>query len=236
MTVIVGVDSSEASKAALRLAAQEARWRQAPLVAVSAYELPLGPVGGFPGGAMHTKGEEQATAEAELRATVDHELRDDAGQAKVRVSAGLAGQVIIEAAREAQAELIVLAAHPGRSVVPGTVSQYVLLKARCPVTIGPDAAQAHRVLERGIPGDVMLIVDDDLAAAWKSDRPVRAYADPRARDRLARSLAEMPAAASAHTRASTIEQPSTARKLPTWSAATPTPMTGMARPEYAKTK
>jgi len=70
MTVIVGVDSSEASKAALRLAAQEARWRQASLVAVSAYELPLGPVGGFPGGAMHTKREEQATAEAELRATI----------------------------------------------------------------------------------------------------------------------------------------------------------------------
>jgi hypothetical protein len=46
MTVIVGVDSSEASKAALRLAAQEARWRQASLVAVSAYELPLGPAGG----------------------------------------------------------------------------------------------------------------------------------------------------------------------------------------------
>jgi nucleotide-binding universal stress UspA family protein len=43
--------------------------------------------------------------------------------------------VIIEAAREAQAELIVPAAHPGRSEVPGTVSQYVLLKARCPVTI-----------------------------------------------------------------------------------------------------
>jgi nucleotide-binding universal stress UspA family protein len=138
MTVIVGVDSSEASKQALRLAAQEARWRRASLVAVSAYELPLGAVGGFPSAAMHTQGEEQATAEAELRATVDHELGDEAGQAKVRVSAGLAGRVIIEAAREAQAELIVLAAHPGKSAVPGTVSQYVLLKARCPVTIVPD--------------------------------------------------------------------------------------------------
>jgi hypothetical protein len=31
MTVIVGVGSSEASKAALRLAAQEARWRPASL-------------------------------------------------------------------------------------------------------------------------------------------------------------------------------------------------------------
>ena len=138
MTVIVGVDNSEASKAALRLAAQEARWRQASVVAVSAYELPLGPVGGFPGAALHTQGEEQATAEAELRATVDHELGDDAGQAKVRVSAGLAGRVIIEAAREVQADLIVLAAHPGKSAVPETVSQYVLLKARCPVTIVPD--------------------------------------------------------------------------------------------------
>ena len=110
----------------------------------SAYELPLGPVGGFPGAAMHTQGEEQATAEAELRATVDHELGDEAEQAKVRVSAGLAGRVIIEAAREAQAELIVLAAHPGRSLVPGTVSQYVLLKARCPVTIVPDESTEEK--------------------------------------------------------------------------------------------
>lgn len=56
VTVVVGVDYSEASKEALRLAAQEARWRQAPLIAVSAYEPPIGPVGGFPGSAMHTGG------------------------------------------------------------------------------------------------------------------------------------------------------------------------------------
>ena len=74
VTVVVGVDYSEASKEALRLAAQEARWRQAPLIAVSAYEPPIGPVGGFPGSAMHTEGEQRATAEAELRATVDEEL------------------------------------------------------------------------------------------------------------------------------------------------------------------
>jgi nucleotide-binding universal stress UspA family protein len=55
MTVIVRVDNSEASKAALRLAAQEARWRQASLVAVSAYELPISPPGGFPSSAMHTR-------------------------------------------------------------------------------------------------------------------------------------------------------------------------------------
>jgi len=78
-----------------------------------------------------------AQAEAALRATVDDELGDQAGQADLRISEGLAGRVIIEAAREAKAELIVLAARPGRTVVPGTVSQYVLLKARCPVAVVP---------------------------------------------------------------------------------------------------
>jgi nucleotide-binding universal stress UspA family protein len=137
MTVVVGVDASEASKAALRLAAQEASWRQAPLLAVAAYELPIGPPGGFPGSAMRTESEERATTEATLRATVDDELGDQAAKAELRVSAGLAGRVIVEAAHQVHAQLVVLAARPGRAVVPGTVSQYVLLKARCPVTIVP---------------------------------------------------------------------------------------------------
>jgi nucleotide-binding universal stress UspA family protein len=137
MTVVVGVDNSPASKAALRLAAQEARWRQVPLVAVTAYEPPIGPVGGYPQAAKHTETEERASAEAELRATVDDELGDQASQADLRISAGLAGRVIIDAARQTRAQLVVLAARPGKSAMPGTVSQYVLLKARCPVTIVP---------------------------------------------------------------------------------------------------
>ncbi len=137
MTVVVGVDYSEAFKEALRLAAQEARWRQAPLIAVSAYKPPIGPVGGFPGSAMHTEGEQRATAEAELRATVDEQLHDRAVQTELRVSAGLAGRVIVETARQTHAQLVVLAARTGMAVVPGTVSQYVLLKSHCPVTIVP---------------------------------------------------------------------------------------------------
>ncbi len=138
MTVVVGVDNSPASRAALELAAQEARWRQAPLVAVSAFEPPLGAaVAGYPAAAMHTEGEQKATAESELRAAVDDTLGGQGIQADLRVSAGLAGRVIIETARQTNAQLVVLAAHPARSVLPGTVSQYVLLKARCPVTIVP---------------------------------------------------------------------------------------------------
>ena len=134
MTVVVGVDNSKASGAALRLAAQEARWRQVPLVAVSAYDPPRGPVGGFPGAAMHTEGEERATAEVTLRATVNDELGDQTGETDLRISAGLAGRVIIETARQTHAQLVVLAAHPGMTM------EYVLLKARCPVTIVPGEA------------------------------------------------------------------------------------------------
>ena len=42
VTIVVGVDGSAASRVALRQAAQEARWRNASLVAVAAYEVPLG--------------------------------------------------------------------------------------------------------------------------------------------------------------------------------------------------
>ena len=142
MTVVVGVDNSAASRIALRLGAQEARWRQSPLIAVTAYEPPLGtPGGGFPAATMHTASEERETAESALRDAVHDELGDQAGQADLRVSAGLAGRVIIETARQTNAQLIILAARAGKSVVPGTVSQYVLLKSKCPVTIVPSESQ-----------------------------------------------------------------------------------------------
>jgi nucleotide-binding universal stress UspA family protein len=134
MTVVVGVDNSKASGTALRLAAQEARWRQVPLVAVSAYDPPRGPVGGFPGAAMRTEGEERATAEATLRATVNNELGGETGETDLRISAGLAGRVIIETARQTHAQLVVLPAHPGMTL------EYVVLKARCPVTVVPGEA------------------------------------------------------------------------------------------------
>jgi nucleotide-binding universal stress UspA family protein len=138
MTVVVGVDGSETAKAALRLAAQEARWRQVSLVAVTAYEPPIPtPAGGFPAASKHTSEEERVTAESALRDTVTSELGDQAGETDLRVAAGLAGRVIVETARQVRAELIVLAASPGKSMLPGTVSHYVLSHAECPVLIVP---------------------------------------------------------------------------------------------------
>ena len=101
MTVVVGVDGSPPSRTALRLAAQEARCRQVPLIAVSAYEPPLGkPAGGYPIGTLHTGDDERATTESALRDAVSKELGDQADQADLRVSEGLAGHVIVETARQ----------------------------------------------------------------------------------------------------------------------------------------
>ena len=142
MTIVVGVDGSASSRVALREAAQEARWRNASLVAVAAYELPLGvPAGGYPAATKHTESENRATAETALRTTLRDELGDEAGQIDLRVSGGLAGHVIIETARQAHAELIVLAASAGKTLVPGTVSHHVLSKAECKVMVVPGTGQ-----------------------------------------------------------------------------------------------
>jgi nucleotide-binding universal stress UspA family protein len=145
MTVVVGVDNSAASRAALRLAAQEAQWRHARLIAVSAYEPPLGvPAGGYPAAAMHTTGEQKAVTESALRDAVTTELDVQAADTDLRVSEGLASRVIIETAIETGAQLIVLASSAGKWMLPGTASQYVLFRARCPVMLVPAHDEAGR--------------------------------------------------------------------------------------------
>ena len=144
MAVVVGVDGSASSRAALRQAAQEARWRNVPLVAVAAYEPALpAPAGGYPVAAMHTDTENRAATESSLKDTLEDELGDQAGQVDMRVSPGLVGHIIVEAARETHAQLIVLAATPARSVVPGTVSHHVLTKTECPVMVVPRGNEGH---------------------------------------------------------------------------------------------
>lgn len=89
MTVVVGVDGSPPLRTALRPAAQEAHWRQVPLVAVSAYEPPFGlSAGGYPIGALHTGEDERVTVESALRDAVSEELGDHAGQTDLRVFEG----------------------------------------------------------------------------------------------------------------------------------------------------
>jgi nucleotide-binding universal stress UspA family protein len=144
MSVVVGVDGTDASRAAIRAAAQEARYRQAPLIAVMAYsgDRTLGIPAGPPVTGLGTGGDERSAAESNLRSLITDALGTQADHVELRVVAGIAGRQIIEAAREAGAQLIVLATRGSISMLLGTVSQYVLRKAPCPVLVIPAGASA----------------------------------------------------------------------------------------------
>lgn len=139
--VLVGVDDSDAARAAISLAAQEASYRKAPLVAVRAYsgERPLGAPTVRPLPVQRTAEDERTEAESYLREAVREALGDQADGVEVLAVLGLAGRKIVETAQRINAQLIVLAARGSPSLL-GTVSQYVLRKAPCPVLVVP----AHR--------------------------------------------------------------------------------------------
>jgi nucleotide-binding universal stress UspA family protein len=139
--VLVGVNGSAASRAAIAAAAREASYRNAPLIALQAYsgeqiqpgERAADPVSGVPppddGGRV---------AESCLRDTVRDVLGSErAAQVQVHAVLGLAGRKIVETAQQVNAQLIVLATHGSRSMLLGTVSQYVLRRAPCPVLVVP---------------------------------------------------------------------------------------------------
>ena len=144
MSVVVGVDGTAASRAAIRIAAQEARYRRAPLIAVMAYsgQRALGAPAGQPVAAPGPGGDERGAAESSLRDLITEALGNQADHVELRVVAGTAGRQIVEAAREVRAQLIVLATRGSMSMLLGTVSQYVLRKAPCPVLVVPAGASA----------------------------------------------------------------------------------------------
>jgi nucleotide-binding universal stress UspA family protein len=139
--VVVGVKDPARSHEAIRLAAREARYRDAALLAITAYaaDTPLGAPGGRPLAVAHDTDEDRFLAESALRDTVVAVLGDEATGVAVQALPGLGGRVLVEAAQRFGAELIVLASRPG-TVPSGGVSQYVLRHAPCPVLVVPPAA------------------------------------------------------------------------------------------------
>jgi nucleotide-binding universal stress UspA family protein len=139
MTVLVGVKRSADSRAAIRLAAQEARYRDTILIAVMAYpaERNWSPAV-RPGAERLTSADDWAVTDDLLREAVSDALGDAAGRVEHRVVADLPGRALVHAAQTANAQLIVLAARHGIARVLGTVSQYVLRNAPCPVLTVPE--------------------------------------------------------------------------------------------------
>ena len=145
MTVVVGVGGSAGSRAAIRLAAQEAGYRGAPLLAVMSYsgERALGAPAARPVATLRTAADERVVTDAMLHDIVRDALGAEADGVSYRTIAGLPGRALITAAREAGAQLIVLAARsdaPAARVL-GPVSQHVLRHAPCPVLVVPETGQ-----------------------------------------------------------------------------------------------
>jgi nucleotide-binding universal stress UspA family protein len=146
--VVVGVDGSDCSREAIVLAAREARYRDAPLIAVQAYsgERTLAGQPAHPAETLRTPVEdERVQVESSLRDALREALGDLADGVEVRAVLGLAGRRIVETAHKVNAQLIVLATRGSTSMLLGTVSLYVLRKAPCPVLVvpsGPAAAQS----------------------------------------------------------------------------------------------
>lgn len=140
-TVVVGVRDSARSRAAIRLAAQEARYRGAALLAVMAYsaDSPLGAPAGRPLAVLRDSNEERLVAESTLREAVVDALGDQAQGVAVQAVPGQGGHVLVDAAQRFNADLLVVAAREG-AITPGTVSQYVLRRSPCPVLVVPSAA------------------------------------------------------------------------------------------------
>jgi nucleotide-binding universal stress UspA family protein len=142
--IVVGVDGSDASRDALRWAADEARLRFAPLVAVHAWSFippqPIGdpgmlamPAGDLPG---------QLSAESDAaRIGFDEAVEDALGtepgiEVERKLVEGDAGEALV--AESASAELVVVGSH-GRSgfkaALLGSVSRHVVDHATCPVVV-----------------------------------------------------------------------------------------------------
>ena len=143
--VVVGVDGSDCSRAAIVLAAREARYRDVPLIAVQAYsgERTLAGPAAQPTSTLRTPADdERACTESSLRVALRDALGDLADSVEVRALLGLAGRRIVETASKVNAQLIVLTTQGSTSLLMGTVSQYVLRKAPCPVLVVPAGSPA----------------------------------------------------------------------------------------------
>jgi len=139
-TIVVGVEGTGSSRITIQMAAHEARCRHATLIAVMAYsgERALGAPTARPVATLPTASDDRLAAESALRDAVADALGDQADRVELRTALGLAGRNLVDTARKVNAQLIVLAGRGSTSMLLGTVSQYVLRRAPCPVLVVPE--------------------------------------------------------------------------------------------------
>ncbi|MDV8000257.1 universal stress protein [Rhodococcus sp. IEGM 1408] len=134
--VVVGVDGGPDSIRALEWAADYARTVEAPLVAVTAFDLPTiyGPYA-MVGWESSTELENQARSM--LADAVRNTLGEDA-LVDQRVIRGHPAEVMVAASGDARLVVMGSRGHGGfAGMVMGSVSQHVVSHARCPVVVLP---------------------------------------------------------------------------------------------------
>lgn len=141
--VVVGIDGGPDSLRALVWAADYAGTVMAPLIVLTAYEVPtmFGP-NAMVGWVDPADVEEQARDM--LAAAVRDALGADA-QAELRVARGHPAEAIVAASRDARLVVVGSRGHGGfAGMVMGSVSQHVVSHARCPVVVLPHQDRTTR--------------------------------------------------------------------------------------------
>jgi nucleotide-binding universal stress UspA family protein len=131
--IIVGIDGSDFSKAALTWAAVQARLTGSPLEAVISWAFPtnLGYIGGLPD--IDFAGDAKATVEQ----TIHEVLGDHPGlEIRARVVEGHAALVLTELSANASLVVVGTRGHGGFvGLMIGSVSEYVAAHSHCPVVV-----------------------------------------------------------------------------------------------------
>jgi nucleotide-binding universal stress UspA family protein len=143
-TIVVGVDGSSASLAALRFAAEEAQLRDWSLVAVHAWlylpPAPLAEPGLTPAPQLDVPGTIEALrdgAEAEFEAALDAAFAEDPPvEIERKLVEGDAAGVLEQEAKAADLLVVGSRGHSGlKAALLGSVSRHVVDHAPCPVVV-----------------------------------------------------------------------------------------------------
>jgi nucleotide-binding universal stress UspA family protein len=138
--IVVGVDGSDASRAAMQWAYNEAAHHGASLTAVAAWHPPSLPLGTGYGQSMPPEGyetqPERDARELLEKLTDDLEPREPAVDVRISISKGSPAKVLIDMSQGA--DLVVVGSR-GRGgfagMLLGSVSQHVVAHAACPVVL-----------------------------------------------------------------------------------------------------
>ncbi len=150
--ILVGLDGSEGSAAALRKAIQLAKAMDAEVVAVHVFQLPYPVLAPAAGGAAMGVGAEVSTFEQSMRERVKEVFRtqwcaplEEAGVRYREVfGEGRPGAVLEEAAERDNVDLIVVGRRGLGSLtelLAGSVSQYLVHRASRPVLVIPHPSE-----------------------------------------------------------------------------------------------